>query len=134
MPLFLLSGVTPRALTHRRSRGGASNLARPRRRAGRLRTCPAVAAAQTRSSRALRTRNFTIIYIILLIISQESVKDYTNAIRLESSNGNFYSNRAISYMCLAPPDYDKVRAPARVAAAPCVSRWPRSWRNVRAIF
>ena len=66
--------------------------------------------------------------------AQESVKDYTNAIRLESSNGNFYYNRAISYMCLAPPDYDKVRAPARVAAAPCVSRWPRSWRNVRAIF
>jgi tetratricopeptide (TPR) repeat protein len=38
---------------------------------------------------------------------EESVKDYTNAIRLESNNGNFYYNRAISYMCLNPPDYEK---------------------------
>lgn len=38
---------------------------------------------------------------------EESVKDYTNAIRLESNNGNFYYNRAISYMLLNPPDYEK---------------------------
>jgi len=33
---------------------------------------------------------------------EESVKDYTNAIKLESGNGNFYYNRAISYMYLNP--------------------------------
>ena len=37
----------------------------------------------------------------------ESVKDYTNAIKLDTKNGNFYYNRAISYMCLTPPDYEK---------------------------
>lgn len=43
---------------------------------------------------------------------EESVKDYTNAIKLEGTNGNFYYNRAISYMCLSPPDYDKVSPPS----------------------
>jgi hypothetical protein len=50
---------------------------------------------------------------------EESVKDYTQAIKLEGSNGNFYYNRAISYMWLLPPDYDKVH-PSSLRDVCCV--------------
>lgn len=76
---------------------------------------------------------------------EEGVKDYTNAIRLEGNNGNFYYNRAIAYMSLTPPDHEKALEDyelavqlsqskygrSTIAATACAkwAAWPRAWRT-----